>query len=122
MAHDRRAYLWDMIEAARAIQTFVTGKNFSDYSRDDMLRSAVERQLEIIGEALSQGTRRFPDLAHQISHCTEIISFRNRLIHGYRAIDDDAVWAIVHDDLPVLRREAEQLLKEAEQSSSESGS
>jgi uncharacterized protein with HEPN domain len=115
MAHDRRAYLWDIIEASRAIQSFVAGKTFADYSSDLMLRSAVERQFEIIGEALSQGIRRFPDVAHRISHCVEIISFRNRLIHGYRLIDDDGVWAILEHDLSLLQREAEQLLKEAEE-------
>jgi uncharacterized protein with HEPN domain len=117
MPHDRRAYLWDIIEAAKAIESFVVGRSPEQYSTDRMLRSAVERQFEIIGEALSQATRRFPDLTGRISHTAAIIAFRNRLIHGYHLIDNEAVWASIGRDLPLLRREAEQLLREAEEQS-----
>ena len=51
---DRRAFLWDMLEAARSIKTFVEGKTLEDYQQDELLRSGVERQFLIIGEALSQ--------------------------------------------------------------------
>lgn len=60
MPRDRRAYLFDMREAARLIERFTAGRAFDDYQADPMLRSAVERQLEIVGEALVQALRRFP--------------------------------------------------------------
>jgi len=49
---DRRAFLWDMLQAARSVLAFTSGRTFEEYLGDLMLRSAVERQLEIVGEAL----------------------------------------------------------------------
>jgi uncharacterized protein with HEPN domain len=110
---DRRAFLWDMLQAARSIESFVAGKTLDDYQRDDLLRSGVERQFLIIGEALSQATRLFPDLKEQISDASTIIAFRNRLVHGYASISDDVVWAIVQEELPRLEAEVEALLQES---------
>lgn len=93
---------------------FTENKSFEDYQRDAMLRAAVERKLEIVGEALAQGLRHFPELKDQISHCGMIISFRNRLIHGYSTVSDALIWEVVQKDLPVLRAETEQLLHESE--------
>ncbi len=70
-----------------------------------MLRSAVERQLEIIGEALAQLIRRFPETAAHITRHAEIISFRNILIHGYSFVNDAVVWSIIQTDLPILKNE-----------------
>ena len=67
MDHDPRAYLWDASESAEAIASFVRGRTFEDYGADVMLRSAVERQFEIIGEALRQLEKAAPDLALQAS-------------------------------------------------------
>lgn len=114
MARDLRAYLWDIKEASKDIELFTTGKTVENYRSDPMLRAAVERKLEIIGEALAQGIRHFPKLANQISHNAKIIAFRNRLIHGYATVSDGLVWEVVQNDLPVLRREAEMLLQEAD--------
>jgi uncharacterized protein with HEPN domain len=110
---DRRAFLWDMLQAARSIKSFVAGKTLEDYQRDDLLRSGVERQFLIIGEALSQATRLFPDFEEQISDASRIIAFRNRLVHGYASVADDVVWAIVQDELPRLGAEVEALLQES---------
>jgi len=79
-----------------------------------MLRSAVERQLEIIGEALAQLTRRFPETAEHISRHVQIISFRNFLIHAYSFINDDIVWSVIHTDLPALQDEVSRLLASLE--------
>ncbi len=57
---DREAFLWDMLQAARHIETFIEGKALEEYEDDDLLRSAVERQFLIVGEAASQAVRRFP--------------------------------------------------------------
>lgn len=110
MQRDQRAYLWDICNSADLIWGFVANRTLADYQRDPMLRSAVERQLEIIGEALAQLARRFPETAAHISRHVEIISFRNVLIHGYSFINDEIVWSVIHTDLPALQREVEALL------------
>jgi uncharacterized protein with HEPN domain len=62
---DREAFLWDMLQAARNIENFIDGKTLDEYESDDLLRSAVERQFLIIGEAASQAVRHFPDLQEE---------------------------------------------------------
>jgi uncharacterized protein with HEPN domain len=79
-----------------------------------MLRSAVERQFEVIGEALSQALRCDPKLGTRISNTARIIAFRNRLIHGYASISNEVVWGVLEANLPTLTREADALLCEAE--------
>jgi uncharacterized protein with HEPN domain len=110
---DRRAFLWDMLQAVRSIKSFVSGKTLDDYQRDDLLRSGVERQFLIIGEALSRATRLFPEIEERISDASTIIAFRNRLVHGYASISDDVVWAVVQDELTRLEAEVEALLQES---------
>jgi uncharacterized protein with HEPN domain len=78
-----------------------------------MLRSAVERQFEIIGEALNQALVLDPSLALRISGAPRIIVFRNRLIHGYATVSDEVVWRVVEGSLPLLQREVQTLLAEA---------
>lgn len=77
-----------------------------------MLRSAVERQFEIIGEALVQLSRLDEALAARISEYRRIIAFRNILIHGYAQVDDRIVWDILETKLPILRREVRMLLEQ----------
>ena len=77
-----------------------------------MLRSAVERQFEIIGEALAQLLRLDPNLRSRISDAGRIIAFRNRLIHGYSSVADDVVWGILEANLSSLRDEVATLMKE----------
>ncbi len=107
---DVRLYLHDIAQAARLLAAFTDGKAWSDYQADALLRSGVERQFEIIGEALSQACRVDPGLADQISHCRQIIAFRNRLIHGYASIADEVVWNILEAYLPSLTMEVATLL------------
>jgi len=75
-----------------------------------LLRSAVERQLGIIGEAATQALRHFPEIEQEISDLQKIIAFRNRLIHGYVEISDEIVWAIATVDVPKLLGEVEAIL------------
>lgn len=76
-----------------------------------MLRSAVERQLEIAGEALTQALRHHPGvLTDEIPEAPRIIAFRNQLAHGYADIVDEIVWAIVEHDVPALRDRITMLL------------
>ena len=114
MQRDLRAYLWDVNQAAHDIQVFTHGKQLSDYQNDTMLRAAVERRFEVIGEALAQALRAYPEVAKRITDHQKIIAFRNQLIHGYATVRDALVWDIVQTDLPVLRQQATDLLAEIE--------
>jgi uncharacterized protein with HEPN domain len=110
MRPEIRKYLYDIQQACQLLQQFIAGQSLSDYLADAMLRSAVERQFEIIGEAINQALRREPSLAEQISNTGRVIAFRNRLIHGYASVSDEVVWGVVEIYLPVLSREIDALL------------
>jgi uncharacterized protein with HEPN domain len=79
-----------------------------------MLRAAVERKFGIVGEALSQLLRHFPDYRNRITMVGEIVAFRNQIVHGYATVRDDMVWEIVRTYLPKLHREVDELLAEGE--------
>jgi uncharacterized protein with HEPN domain len=110
MPHDAGTLLEHVRRAARLIEDFVTGRSLADYGTDAMLHAAVEREFTIIGEALSRLEKLDSALAGQINHYREIIGFRNVLVHGYDAIDDQIVWGVIQNDLPALRKQAEGLL------------
>ena len=112
MRRDPRAYLWDVQECAAAIAEFTRGKTLDNYLTDAMLRSAVERQFEIIGEALSQLSKMAPEIAGRIPDLAAIVGFRNILIHGYAVVKHPTVWKAIQDDLPRLHDCAVQLLSE----------
>ena len=117
MLRDPRALLWDVCRAADAVADFTRGKTVGDYKTDRLLRSAVERQLTIVGEAVAQLSRLTPDLAQQIPDQVRVIAFRNLLVHGYDVVVDEVVWSIVQVDLPALRARAAQLLGEIDSGS-----
>jgi uncharacterized protein with HEPN domain len=77
---------------------------------DALLRSAVERQFEIIGEALAQLARRDPTRAAQVPDYRQVIALRNVLIHGYADVDDELVWALLTTRLPSLQAAVRQRL------------
>jgi len=110
MQLESRKYLFDIQQAADRIARFCEGKNFGDYRGNELLRSGVERQFEIMGEALSQLARHDPDLAERIKDYRKIIAFRNILIHAYATVDDRIVWGVVEGDLPALRAALTELL------------
>jgi len=112
MQLEAKKYLYDIQQAAARIAEFTAGKQFEDYHGNAMLRAAVERQFEIIGEALAQLARLREPLVARISEHRRIIAFRNILIHGYADVDDRIVWDVIQGKLPVLRREVETLLTE----------
>lgn len=105
-------YLYDIREACELISEFTSGKAFDDYAGDTMLRSAVERQFEIIGEALNQALKLDPSLEDTITETAKIVAFRNRLIHAYASISDRVVWGVIETSLPKLHREVVELLEE----------
>jgi len=110
MPRDPRAYLWHARRAAALVFEFVADRSWEDYKADPMLRSAVERQFEIFGEALSQLGRAAPDLAAGVPDLPRIVAFRNVLIHGYAAIDDRLVWEVATQRVAPLIAVIDELL------------
>ena len=110
MSHEARKYLFDMQKACGLIEQFAKGKHFVDYQTDALLRAAIERQCQIIGEALSQLSKTHPEVAIGIPHLRDIINFRHVLVHGYDKVDDEVVWGVVLRHLPVLREALDRLL------------
>lgn len=105
--------LSDMQQAAARIARFTAGATLETFQSDEMLRAAVERQFEIIGEALSRLNKSDPPVAASISEYRKIISFRNVLIHGYDALTDSITWDIVQNKLPILHQELDDLMRDA---------
>ena len=112
MRLEAKKYLEDIRQAAELLERFTQGKVIGDYMEDPLLRSGVERQFGIIGEALNQLLRIDPTTAERLGEYRQIIAFRNVLIHGYNAIDDNVVWETLQAKLPTLRREVDALLAE----------
>lgn len=112
MPPDTRTFLWDARRAAGLIEQFVSGRTWHDYQHDPMLRSAVERQFEIIGEALNRLSQLDPSLAAKIDGLPRIVAFRNVLIHGYATIDDTIVWEVATRRLSTLVERLTDLLGE----------
>ncbi len=104
MRLEARKYLYDIQQAIGLLREFTTGKSFGEYERDAMLRAAVERKFEVIGEALGQLARLDEAVATRISGYQRIIAFRNVLIHQYADVDDRLVWDVLETYLPVLGR------------------
>ena len=107
---DARVYLFDILQAASLLEDFLADASLAEYERNALLRSAVERQFQIIGEALVQALRASPELGAQISHARQIVAFRNILVHGYADIAHEIVWSTVRDDLPLLQTEVQAIL------------
>lgn len=111
MRPEIKTFLYDIRQACDSLQDFISDKTFEDYQRDELLRAGVERKLMIVGEAVYQILRLDSDLESDISQSRQIIGFRNVLVHGYFAIEDETVWGIVKNEIPVLAEEVVHLLK-----------
>lgn len=98
---DDAAHLWDRLDAARAIQQFVGDVTFEQDRTNRMLRAAVERHLEIIGEAAGRASVTFRE-AHRDIPWRQIIAQRNLLIHEYGEVDDGRVWRVATQHLGEL--------------------
>lgn len=110
MPRDPRAWLFDVDQAAQRLQRFIQGRNYTDYLADELLRAGVERQFEIMGEALNQLRRHDPTLAATIREHHKVIGFRNLLIHAYATVDNGIVWDIATQKLPPLLEDVQTLL------------
>jgi len=103
-----KKYLFDILYAIDVIEDFLGEMNFLEYEADLKTKSAVERQLAIIGEAVNNLIKENIDF--ELANAREIVNFRNRIIHAYDNIDDTIVWAIKSNHLPVLKIEIELLM------------
>ena len=113
MTNEVKKRLLDVVNACEAIAEFVAGKDFAAYENDRLLRSAVERQFEIIGEALNKAGTADISLASQIPGFQRIIGLRHRLIHGYDNVDDEILWDVVQSKLGPLRAQLDNILGSA---------
>jgi uncharacterized protein with HEPN domain len=114
MSRSVAAYLADIVDACEAITEVLAGVDLAVYSARRPIRSAVEREFTVIGEAVAALGRQDPTLAAGISHARLIVGFRNRLVHEYPQIDDEAVYSIAQHDVPILRVECAGLLEQVE--------
>ena len=106
--------LWDAQRATGLIGEFVADRTWQEYESDAMLRSAVERQFQIIGEALNKLSRLDPSTAAQISDLPRIVAFRNVLVHGYAVIDNELVWEVATTRVVLLATEVRECSATAE--------
>lgn len=106
---DDRTSLQHMLSYAEDAQHFVQGRSRFDLDSDRMFNLAVVRALEVIGEAASRVSQSMRDKQPSIPS-SQIVAFRNRLIHGYDAVDPDRLWQILISDVPPLIANLKQIL------------
>ncbi len=111
MNDEVRKLLYDIMLASEDIINFTNGLDYSDYLENKMVQRAVEREFEIIGEALNRIKRVSSKIMENISEHDRIIGFRNILTHGYDVIDEKLVWDAVTRHLPILQKEIRKLLE-----------
>ena len=115
------AHLSDIVESCDAVAAAIDGLTLSAYEKNRLVRSSVEREFIIIGEAVGALSRIAPEIFASIPHARRIVDFRNLLTHEYQTVDDAVVWVIAERDAPTLRRECSRLLHTFHDSSSFSG-
>jgi len=112
MDNQSKAWLFDILNAIMEIESYFINvpKDFSSYKNDLRTRRAVERNIEIIGEALNRVITNNPSI--DIKNARKIVDTRNRIIHGYDSVSDEIIWGIVINHIPVLETEVQNLLGE----------
>jgi len=112
MDNDLKVWLYDILNGILEIESFFSDrkKEFKTYQTDLRTKRAVERNIEIIGEAMNRILKK--DETINISNSRKIVDVRNRIIHGYDSVSDDVIWGIVIRHLPILKTEIEKLLNQ----------
>ena len=112
MDSDVKAWLYDMLNAITEIESFLADrpKEFASYQNDLRTKRAIERNVEIIGEAMSRLLKRNETIV--ITNARKLVDTRNRISHGYDSVSDDVIWGIVIKHLPILKIEVQKLLNE----------
>jgi len=110
MKREIKKYLFDIKTSIDSINNFLGEKrDFVKYQENKLLRRGVEREIEIMGEAMSRILKL--DQSIKIKNARQIVDARNWVIHGYDKVDDVVIWGIVSNHLPKLKKEIEELLK-----------
>jgi uncharacterized protein with HEPN domain len=108
MEDEIKAWLSDIKQAILEIQEFLSdNKDFLEFKKDLKTIRAIERNVEIIGEAVNRILKSNPEV--KITNARKIVDTRNRIIHGYDTVSEDIIWAIVVRDLPPLEVEIDKL-------------
>jgi len=105
-----KKYLYDIANCSEFVLQLTKDKTVDDYKNDRVFRSALERELQIIGEAMLQLDHISPETVDEISEHRSIIGFRHVLVHGYDSLDPDTVWNVVETKIQVLLKQAKELL------------
>lgn len=109
-AYDILACLKDIEQSIIEINEFLPEeRNFFVFQRDLKTRKAIERNIEIIGEAMDRILHTNPEI--QITDSRKIVDTRNRIIHGYDSVSDDVIWLIINRYLPILEKEVREILQ-----------
>ncbi|MCL1910030.1 MAG: DUF86 domain-containing protein [Kiritimatiellaeota bacterium] len=111
MPHEIAKSLTDALDACLAIRKFTEGRTFQTYLENELLRSAVERKFEILGEAFNRIQNSDPSFRERLPEAGDIIGMRNRVIHGYDSVDDEIVWVAVTKHIPFLTVKISELLE-----------
>ncbi|MEE0084740.1 MAG: HepT-like ribonuclease domain-containing protein [Paludibacteraceae bacterium] len=111
MEDNIKKYLHDMLTAIEEIDSFFDGKPkiFENFNNNICLKRAVERNIEIIGEAMNRILKEFRDI--KITNSRKIVDARNYIIHGYDSLSADILWSIIINHLPLLKSEIKELLQ-----------
>jgi uncharacterized protein with HEPN domain len=112
MQREPRAYVADIITSCDAIALDISDMDVDAYLGNRTIRSAVEREFIIIGEAINMLGDLEPDLFARITQARKVVDFRNQLTHGYMTVNDKLVWAYAVRNAPLLRDECATLLAE----------
>lgn len=112
MDENIKTWLYDILNAIVEIDSFFKNrlKVFADYQKDLRTKRAVERNIEIIGEAMNRILKLDETIA--ITNSRKLVDVRNRIIHGYDSVSDDVIWGIIVKHLPILKGEVSNLLNE----------
>jgi uncharacterized protein with HEPN domain len=109
MQRDIEKHLLDILIAAQDVQQFVGTMSFDEYHANRLVKAAVERKFEIIGEALNRVARMSPETTAAIRDFEKVIAFRNLVIHRYDVVSDPLVWDVIENKLPLLIEDVERL-------------
>ena len=112
MDNNIKTWLFDILSSINEIESYFIDrpKEFKVYENDVRTKRAVERNIEIIGEAMNRILKEDSEII--ISNSRKIVDVRNRIIHGYDSVSDDVIWGIVIRHLPILQKEVEKMLRE----------
>jgi uncharacterized protein with HEPN domain len=110
MDNEIKTWLYDILQSIGEIESYYKSRNkiYQEYLSDIKTKRAIERNIEIIGEAVNRILKKDPNF--KLNNARQIIGTRNRIIHGYDSVSDEMIWSIVINNLPNLQEEVKSLL------------